>query len=424
MAFLLRVGSALTLQHLLDNTWERMFLIEGDANGYWELGQKLNNGETYCIYDPPRYVLRMPGFPLFLATCFRLFGEKPLAVRLTQALVGTVACALVFVLGTLLHDRTTGNMAAALVAFSPMLIGFTPVLLTETLFATCLTAALVALSWLVLQTASDVSHHRFRYFATAFLSGVLCAVACYVRPSWYLVAPCFCILYILLGSDSKLPSDQSEALETPTSKKRMPVSASQRGIAAFFLMSGLLLTLLPWAWRNYQRTGAWIFTTLWVGASLYDGCNPLATGESDMTFFDQENLLGSMSEIEVDHHYRQKAWSFMKENPARAMQLSLIKTIRFWSAVPNSSQFGNWWQKVIVAGYFLPFLFLAMRGTWLMRNHIWIVILGFGPILYFTAIHSQFIGSIRYRLPAEYPFSILAAIGLRDVWKHLRFSRS
>jgi hypothetical protein len=34
-----------------------------------------------------------------------------------------------------------------------------------------------------------------------------------------------------------------------------------------------------------------------------------------------------------------------------------------------------------------------------------------GPILYFSAIHVLFVGSIRYRLPAEYPFAVLSAVG-------------
>ncbi len=37
------------------------FLIEGDANGYWELAQHIAAGEDYSIYQPPRYILRTPG---------------------------------------------------------------------------------------------------------------------------------------------------------------------------------------------------------------------------------------------------------------------------------------------------------------------------------------------------------------------------
>jgi hypothetical protein len=38
-----------------------------------------------------------------------------------------------------------------------------------------------------------------------------------------------------------------------------------------------------------------------------------------------------------------------------------------------------------------------------------------GPILFLGAVHAVFIGSVRYRLPAEYPLLTLAALGLFDL---------
>jgi hypothetical protein len=78
----------------------------------------------------------------------------------------------------------------------------------------------------------------------------------------------------------------------------------------------VLPALLPWAWRNHNVTGHWIFTSLWSGPSLYDGLHPGATGASDMTFVDTENVFSKMSEYDTNAHYKQRAFEFALNNPA------------------------------------------------------------------------------------------------------------
>ena len=191
-----------------------------------------------------------------------------------------------------------------------------------------------------------------------------------------------------------------------------------------FLLAALFLTLLPWGLRNRAATGHFVLTTLWVGPSLYDGLSESATGESNMTFFDHENLLGSMSEYQMDQEYRRRAWSFAGENPGRAMQLGLIKLCRFWSPWPNASQFRAWWQCLAVAAVAVPVMLLAAYGAWLARQNAALLLLTLGPVMYFSAVHSVFIGSVRYRLPAEYPLLVLSSIGGLAVWDRIQTQRN
>lgn len=402
-ALALRLGAAAALHHSLRHRWNRDFLIEGDANGYWQLGEQLARGQQYAIYEPPRRVLRMPGFPAFLALSMQL-GQllrvcdqyRHAVARVLLAAVGTAACGLVYLLGRKLFDEATGLIAAGWCACMPTMIGFSVVLLSETLFAACLVASLVCMAAIVRLDREKKPGPRGP--ALSLGAGLAMAAACYVRPTWVLVGPIFAALY-LVAADNKR-------------------TAAWRG---GLLLFGLAAAMAPWAIRNYSVTGRWVVTTLWVGPSLYDALNPNATGQSNMDFFESDRRqIEGMSEYEIDRYYRSKAWRFALDNPGRALELAAVKLWRFWKPWPNAEQFDGFAQRAAVAAFFVPLVLLAAWGGWLCRGRFWDWTLTIGPIIYFSAIHMVFVGSLRYRLPAEYPLSVLAAVGLRALLKKFR----
>ena len=136
-ALVVRIGAAVVVQSYLDSrTPPRQFVIAGDANGYWELANRIHRGESYEVHG--RKILRMPGFPAVMAVAIGLNqlidsqADGFLAARLLMAVIGTAACFLVYRLGADLFNQTVGLLAAGWVAISPTLVGFGALLLSET----------------------------------------------------------------------------------------------------------------------------------------------------------------------------------------------------------------------------------------------------------------------------------------------------
>lgn len=397
----LRLATACGLQYLLETRWHRDFLIAGDADGYWQLAQRLAAGEDYAIYDPPRYALRMPGFPLVLAIPVTLFGPSLLAARLFLAGMGTLACWLVYRLGRQLFSTRAGLIASGLAAVSPVLVIFSETILSETTFAVMMLWSLLAGNRLYQRLASTNSSFT-AICMDAVQTGVAIAAGVAMRPSWILAGPVVAGLLMLLS-----PAFRKAAL------------------SGMLIVAAMVLVLLPWGIRNQRVTGHWTLTTFWMGPSLYDGLNPEATGDSNMTFYDRDRLMLRMDEYEVDQHYRRAAWKFAADHPRRVLELAWVKTLRYWSPWPNAEQFRQWWARGAVAVFFIPTCLLCLWGTFYLfnctekrsrREVIWSLAILAGPVFYFALIHLFFVSSLRYRLPAEYPLLVLAAYGGMSLW--------
>jgi len=387
LALGLRIAAACGVHYALNEHDQPVYLIAGDADGYWQLAEKIRQGQPYALYDPPRYVQRMPGFPAVLAAGLWLGRGNPFVVRLLLAVLGTLTCGLLFVLGCQLFDETTAATGALLAAVSPTMIGFSVIILSEMLFALTMLICLIMLCGLARSMRDTVRCS----LVWAALFGASTGMATLVRPSWLLVAPGCCLVLTVWARSRRIAAAQSACL-----------------------LAACCLVLLPWAYRNRLVTEHWVVTTLWAGPSLYDGWNPSADGGSNMQFFERDQLMSRMSEYAVDRHYRGQAFRYAWEHPRRVAELAILKMKRFWSLWPTSAVLRRVDVRVIMTAYFVPIFLFGLYGVGLVRSRLWHLLLCAGPLLYFSAIHMVFVGSMRYRLPAEFPFLLLSAFGVRS----------
>ncbi|HEY1603822.1 MAG TPA: glycosyltransferase family 39 protein [Pirellulales bacterium] len=361
----------------------------GDSDSYWTLAGAIARGDPYEFGSPPAKVFRTPGYPLVLAGLFLAYGAEPpvAAARLLNAVLGTCAVAGVYGLAVRLFDRRTALIAAGIIAFYPGAIGISVFVLSEAAFCPLLIAQLI------IATAAWQSASAKGALALAIGAGCLAGAATLVRPSWLLFAPVSLIVGLLSGRNL----GRHVALGSTA-------------------LVGLAVVMAPWWIRNYQVTGHFIPTTLQVGASLYDGLNPRATGASDMSFVpefaaDEAREPGDDETLEyrLDRRLQTASLAWSETHPGRVLQLAAIKGLRLWNVWPNEPEFRSWPLRLAVFATYVPVFLLAIVGVWRFTPSGWPYALCWLPAAYFTLLHMIFVSSIRYRDPAMLPLAVLAA---------------
>ena len=94
VALVLRVLAAVVLQSFVQKLGPDRLCLFDDANYYWLLARTIREGTVYQIVEwgtISHKALRTPGYPVFLAACQTSSANGRLAVRLVQAVLGTVS---------------------------------------------------------------------------------------------------------------------------------------------------------------------------------------------------------------------------------------------------------------------------------------------------------------------------------------------
>ena len=174
-------------------------------------------------------LIRLPGYPFFLAACFRLFGmEHYTAVLYAQVWVDLITCLLIASLTANLFGRRAGLVALWIAALCPFTANYVATPLTETLSIFCVALAFHSLMrWR-------------RQMAAGHGLG---------SPFWLLV---FSMSYaILLRPDGGLlPAAVCPAMLFFAWQR----AGAKRAISLVLLCSACtLLPLTPWAERNWRE---------------------------------------------------------------------------------------------------------------------------------------------------------------------------
>ena len=221
-----------------------VFAPPSDSNGYHRMAINLAHSGNF-LADEPSYIfdfftldsIRTPGYPLFLAFIYMIFGSSPQVVILIQLFLSLLSVLLVYKIALILGFSVfPANLAALLYALDIHSIFFVFELYTETLFVFVL---LIAVHEFLKSTHSGGKHHLV-------ISGFLLGVLALIRP----IALYFPIVFILLFLLFKKTNFRT----------RIANSA--------ILTAAFLLIISFWCVRNYLEYGAYKFSAI-TSRNLY-----------------------------------------------------------------------------------------------------------------------------------------------------------
>jgi 4-amino-4-deoxy-L-arabinose transferase-like glycosyltransferase len=211
----------------------------GDTKTYLELAQNLLDAHTYGLVILGQVVpvdVRPPGYPLFVAAVYAIFGRSDATLRVAQAIVDLAGCFLIAALAArLAPERTRGRVGLAglwLAAMCPFVANYAAVPLTEVLavFLTSATLLLLVRAWQREETGG-VACDRFAWLG----AGAVAGLATLVR-----------------AESPLLLAAAGLAIGLVCVKRRQWQRIVRTGI---WLAAGLLLPLLPWGLRNWATLG-------------------------------------------------------------------------------------------------------------------------------------------------------------------------
>jgi hypothetical protein len=162
-------------------------LFTGDALVYGELAHHMLKEHVYGLIDAgvlKPTLIRLPGYPLFLAACFRLFGDgNYLAVLWAQVVVDLATCVLIAATTSRIAGKRVRMWALWLAALCPFTANYTAVVVAECLSMFCVALAFYALLRWVEARAAQAAGMRW-----AALVGVVLLAAVLLRPDQGLLA--------------------------------------------------------------------------------------------------------------------------------------------------------------------------------------------------------------------------------------------
>jgi 4-amino-4-deoxy-L-arabinose transferase-like glycosyltransferase len=356
-------------------------------------------------------IIRAPGYPLIMAILYALFGVKPVWIVIVQVFASVFNCYLVILALRRISSPVGASVGGWLFALNPMLIDYTQMILTETLFV--LGATLIIYLFAGFRSLPSPNFPR-----AGFGIGIVVALATLIRPSPLWLTPVFGIFGILART----------------------LSAKARALWLVGYLIGVLALFLPWSVYNRVHYGSWRLTVAGelflldvTGQVLVKRQKPIhemrAVLEAEAFALMRKDGLDPNRDIfERGRYYRAVSLQYIRQHLGDFAYYTLRGMFFFWRGTGEPPETGGRWINVSspvvelwYKAYYLTYIAALGVGLWFSwgaKQQRWWVALFAVTTLYFM-LSAGCLAYPRFRLQA-FAFSLpVIAIGLDTVRQRL-----
>jgi 4-amino-4-deoxy-L-arabinose transferase-like glycosyltransferase len=378
-----------------------------DFSVFDEIAARVASGAGYTDSGGLPTTYRPPGYPLFLATIYTLFGRSWFAARLANVVLAVICIILTCLLAKGLFSQRVGLLSALIVALYPSHILYGNLLASENLFIPLLLATCLAFFY-----GMNRENKRLAFLVVA---GMLLGLAVLTRPAAILLPVVFGTVLL--------------------ARRAVP---KEIGVSIGLVIVSMIVVVIPWTARNYISTGELVPVASEGGITFLAGHNSHSIqGTYALTGPEVEELYAEdLSEAQFDAYAYKLAFQFIRENPRTELVLLVRKFIFFfrddvsgvsWNQQSSIKPFSTNLAVAIKAtaqAYYMTIALMALFA--LIRRRLpsdrW-YLLGIGIVIYWTLIHLAYYGKDRFRLPLFPFFAMFAAVTLSSLVDHFLRSR-
>lgn len=258
----------------------------------------------------------LPLYPYFLGFLYFVFDNSVFLAKLAQFFIGSLSCALLYLIGRRVFNRFVGVVSAVVMIFYSEMIFY------EGFYVSAFLAIFLNFLVILLLLSIKDKPNSLKCLVTGGLIGL---------SSLANASALIFLVFVLFW--------MAQALKKLSVKRRL--------ICTLLLLSGTILAIMPVTVRNYAISKDFVPITYHGGITFYAGNNPLAEGTFRLPVDVGSSVIDSkknaeliaesvrgekLKPSEISNFWFDQGMAFIKNDPAGYLDLTIRKMLLFWNA--------------------------------------------------------------------------------------------